>query len=447
MNTNLEKYCLNVCCRDKYPHVCEIRRYEFAILRSIPKTTYFALKALIIANGGAMYYASSNQWGFTIPHQAYDKIVNWITGNDLQIHTLLDHLDQVRNFFRVPKKEIGKYCFVDLPPREKWQYFDSATRSWIDFDTLSEFGMKGGLTRAGTVMKCSEKGETEYYKVSDSGTKIYLLETKRAALNLAAQYFSEKKAYWVEHKQAWVIPLRTLGIMPEDIFYALVRMRPFREVAEGLLVFAKTDFALIKEFLKIINITLVKCSRLIELPGDMSKARGTPLLRLEDIDKARISTIKSLIEDLGASVIENADTLSIAGRADKFKIAFVDSDATRFHDETFFVPVSKLNEVSVFYDCARLLAIRLGRKNLSIDKLLAIHWNIISDADAQFVVKTFIKNINDPEFSSQMLSRSDKIQAIRKWYEDCLDGTDFNSQEGLMLYDLLRKVSQVLSLF
>jgi hypothetical protein len=445
MNASLEEYCLNVCCRDRYPHICEVRRYEFAILRSVPRSKYFSLKAAVRESGGMMQHAGSDQWGFSIPAQSYDNIVNWVVTNELSIHTLLDHLDRLRHFYHLPKKDLGKYCFVDLPPRERWQYFNPESRSWVYLDTMDEFGIKGAFTRAGSILKCLRKGQTEYYKVSDSGSKIYLLQTKRAALNLAAQYFSNKKAYWVEHKETSVIPIRTLGIMPEDIFLALARMRPFRGVADGLLAFTRGDFSVIQEFLKVIKIDLMKCSRLVELPGDKSRTRGTPLLGFVDAGRARVNAIESLIADLGTTVTENGDFLKIVSKTDEFKMAFVVSDAALFHDETLFVPVADLGDASAFRSCLVSLSTRLGRKNADVDKMLAIHWNIESKADAQFVVTIFLKHLDDPKFTAQLLSNTDKFEVIRKWYEDCIATTDFNSPQGFSLHDLLRQVSRSLS--
>lgn len=444
MNANLEQYCLEVCCRDNYPHLLEERRYEFSIVKNIPKSKYAMLKETIGSVGGMMRQRGGG-WGFSVPPQAYNTILSWAAANDLSVHTLFDHLDRLRYGYHIPKKELGKYCFVDLPRREKWQYFDPNSRAWTFLKGMDDVDTKGVFARAGSILKCEKGGQVEYYKVSDNSGKVHQLQTKRAALNLAAQYFSEKKVYWIAHKQTWVIPTRSAGILPEDIFHGLARMRPFWDVPKGLLAFAKEDFVIVREFLKVLKIDLVECSRLIELPGDKSKIRGTPLLRLEDIESGRVNAIMSLISDLGGTVSIDKDFIHVATAKEKFRIGFVGSNDAVVHDDTLFVPVADIADAPAFQGCASSLSSRLSKKRPEVDKLLALHWDIKTDADSHFVVATFLKYLWDDKFTSDLLSSTAKFDVIHKWYEDCIVSTDFDSAQGFALHDILRKVSRTLA--
>lgn len=416
----------------------ETYRYRFACTRTLPKKKYFALKSIVQSNGG--YTGSFGRyWSFTLPASAYDTALNLLRQIIPEIHTLPEHLDNIRHSFNVKPKALGGYCFTTLPKGEGWQWLDTSSRLWIQLDAFQSGSSTVANIRAGSIIRCFEGGIMKFYKVNDAGTQLHLLNTRRAAGNLAALYFSTKKAYWVDHGSQWVIPIHLLGEVPEDIFLALARMRPLAEVFSGLLVFSKDDFSMVREFLKVIRIELVQCSRLVQLKGDESKKSGTPLLSLSDVGPAKIESLRSLMSAMGIEVSTEKDMMRVTSPTDSFNIAFTAGEKPIFQDDTLYLPTTTIEDVRSFREVAKSILKRLRNLEVPLNRLLALTWKPTNQADESFLIDVFLQNIDDAAFVDALLQNDDKLSIIRKWYGDTVQNVDFS------MVDKLRKVSQHLA--
>lgn len=419
-------------------------RYDFGIVRNIPREKYLALVSFVESNGGRMG-RKGKYWGFRIQPQSYDHVQAYLNNNGFVTHTLGDHLDKVRHFFAIPPKRLGGYCYLLLPAAEKWQFLDPISRQWTYIKTLDELGVKGATVRAGSVLRSFNKGNQQYFKVNDAGTKINPLNTKRAATNLAALYFEPKKAYWASHRLTWALSIRTLGVVPDDIFFALARMRPFVEVPEGVFAFAHSDFNTVQEFLKVIRIELVRCSKLIMLPGDESRAMGTPLIYFTDIEPQKSQAIRSLLEDFGAKTEISGSMLSVMYRNDHFKLGgFIEADDP-YYDGTLYIPLHSLEDANAFATAMASIMRRLRIREPHPEKILSVHWPVGCEADGNFILDTFIHHMDDEEFTAKILAQPSKLALVRQWYVDCINNTDFNVPESFAFLELLRTASRVLS--
>lgn len=416
----------------------ETYRYRFACTRTLPKKKYFAIKSIVQNNGGHTG-SFGKYWSFTIPSSSYDTVLYLLRQIVPDIHTLPEHLDNIRHYFNLKPKVLGHYCFTIMPKGEGWQWLDTSSRLWIQLDTFQSGTSTVANIRAGCIIRCFEQGIMKFYKVNDAGTQLHPLSTRRAGGNLAALYFSTKKAYWVDHGSQWVIPIHLLGEVPQDIFLALARMRPLAEVFSGLLVFSKEDFDVIREFLKVIRVELVQCSRLVQLKGDESKKSGTPLLSLSDVGPAKVASLRSLFAAMGIEVSVEMDIMRITSTADSFNIAFTAGEKPIFQDDTLYLPTTTIEDVRSFREVAKSILKRLRNLEVPLNRLLALTWNPTNQADESFVIEVFLQNIDDTAFVDSLLASKYKLAIIRKWYEDTMQNVDFS------MLDKLRKVSKHLA--
>ncbi|AJA92406.1 hypothetical protein T478_1399 [Candidatus Nitrosopelagicus brevis] len=443
ISLNPLEYCNN-CFHETEPDIVQTRTDQFLILTRLDYKKYKDIQEFVELNSGKMN-SEFRLAGFRVPLEIVDQTIDFLRKIDVTVHDLLTH---VRNVFSGYTKEtlsLGRHRFVKLPKGREHRFLDPKTRRWIYIKNPEN--SIGVPLREHQIIKCENQGNDEYYYLG-AEEELHLVD-KRAAFNLASRTFTNRTVYWADHKMLGfgTIKLNSLGMIPDDIFNSLTRLRPNEVILYGMLYFKITYFELLKVFLKANKINLLKCEDFVTLPGDNGKASGSPLISLSDIESEKIQTISNLIEKLNGKITKTKTELKVTFENDSYSILFVDNDSSRaipVHEENkLYIPIALIENIREFEASAHKILYRAGKK-LDIKKTLAECVEISNDADLSFVTECLTENIDDIDFIKKLLSDPSKESYLRNWFEDLVKNTTLegwiNAPEGLF-----RKLSHIFS--
>ncbi len=438
------EYC-NRCFGEKKPDIVQVRKDQFALTEKLPIDQYTQLCKIVMGLGGKMNSIYKNP-GFKVPLDKVSDVAQVISQMGLDLHRQNEHLANVFAGFPAEEIEPGHYRFVSLPAEGKWAFLDPQTRLWVGVTSMQSDTGVGANLREHTAVRQTDPGKITYYYVGGRGKELHEVE-KRAAFNLAARRFTSRKAFWTSHDKLGfgVIHLSSLRMVPDDIFRGLVSLRPHEYVMDGYMYFDIKDFELVKQFLKAIKIDLVRCLELVILPGDTGKASGSPVIPIADIAPAVISSFCSFISSIGGATTKEYDAIKVKNNEDTYTVRFVDRSKpiAVSSDNILYIPLSLAENVKEFLPVAKSLAKR-ARKNIHLQKTLAECWAISNEADMSFLLDCITENLDDDKFIGTLLSNPQKLEHVRKWYNEAVKGDDANDMLNAPL-DLLRGISKYLS--
>ena len=435
------EYC-NRCFDEKKPDIVQIRKDQFVLPEKLPIQQYTQLCKVVVGLGGKMNSAYKNP-GFKVPLDKIGDAAYLISQIGLDLHRQNEHLANVFAGFPTEEVATGQYRFVSLPEDGGWQFLDPQTRLWVSVTSMqSDTGM-GANMREHTAVRHTQSGKTMYYYLGGKGKELHEVE-KRAAFNLAARRFSRRNAFWTEHENLGfgVIHLSSLRMVPNDIFFGLVSLRPYEYVMDGYLYFDIKDFELVKQFLKAIKIDLFRCLELVILPGDTGKGSGSPVIPIADITPAVVSSFCSFISSIGGTTTKESGAIKVKNNQDSYTVRFVDrrNAIPVFSDNILYIPLSLVENVKEFLSVAASLAKR-AKKNVHLWKNLAECWTVSNETDMSFLLDCIAENLEDDEFITRLLSNQQKQEQVRKWYDESVKGADANDMLNAPL-DLLRSLSK-----
>jgi hypothetical protein len=399
---------------------------------------YLDIKTNIIKQKGVMK-GFGKYWGFIARPENYRAILDIIRKDSILVHTLEDHLSSIGSFYGPEIKPLGPNIFVSLPAGTEWQYLDNVTRLWTYMNCFTTGGNSAANIRGGSILRCNQNGMLRYFKLESLGTKLHPLGSKRAAYNLAMKYFLFKKIYWIPHDKYWVIPIHQLGMLPDEVFDCFSRMRPFPGVLDGLLVFAEEDLGIVTKFMRSIKIGMVRSSKMVQLPNDKSKVKGTPLIPLSDIRPERLLCIKVLTESIGTKTFHDEDYISVKTQSDSFRIGFIPDEQYQVMADTLYFPFDELANPEKLFELLKLVFKRLKMGTHNLDQKMALNLDISSKLDENFIINVMLKYVEDGTFISALLLDDTRNKIVQNWYVTNVDIVNLETCE------LLRRVSRYIT--
>lgn len=415
---DLLKYCEG-CFGDEPPDICELYRHRFVLLHHLCPSTYRLVKQIVEKNGGTFHYVSGKRWGFETTKENHQHILNMLNICSVPVHTLEEHVCNLEARYDSKSLKLGKQCYLDLTEGDEWYILNPQTRSWCEIIPFCG----GMLVREGSVLRCDLKGDIKFYWFKglgeDSSPKILELQ-KRAAWNIAARYFEPRPVYWIEHKELGVgaITSASLGGLPDDIFAALVKFRPFEKHIHGLFIFESEDYELAKKVLGYINARTIKSTNVVILPGDPDKLHGTPVISLSETPIDRIDSFKTILATIAGDEVRLGDnSIEVPSSGGNFKVVFVGRSKGCAIGKTFYVPLNAIEDTRRIFKLVAAIGECFKMNVDVVEKLFVLNWSAKNEADTSFMLEAFIRNIDDPEFVQKLMTLPENRNLVCQWHE------------------------------
>lgn len=384
-------------------------------------------------------------WGFDAKGGERQQILDSLANYGIPVHTIEEHVENLSARYSVERQELGNYCFLQLFIEGDWLALNPMTREW----DLLEQQRSAALVREGSIL-CNENiGQVRYFWFKGFTTnrepKLIPLQ-ERAAWNIASKYFNKRTIYWVENKQSQIgsISLMSLGYLPQDIFTALVKLNPFKDHIDKLLVFQSCDIDLVQIILSYINIDLVKAEAIIKLATDADQFHGTPLLSLSEVPQHQIITLCKLISQITGietSIQGNSIQGTINGKT--IKLIFIGKERGCFYKNTFYVTTNIFDDVKRMKHLLLSIQEFLGvnSKTEEVDRQLALNWSPKQQGDYLFLLGVLLDNLDYSNFVEEFLSIPAQRHIVENWHESILRGHLNDS----MMFKLQKKIGDYLA--
>jgi hypothetical protein len=252
------------------PDICEAFRLKFIILKYLIGKQY-AFVCDVFKQLGAV--REEGFWRTSFNN--IDSIVAKLQEGGYEVETLERAITWLKRTMYSPmlRRELGKKVFVKLPtkPNAIWHYLDVQKRAWgkIAFESSKEMGE---ILPEGTVVR-QKVGEEENYFLVVRGGDLQPL-TKRSALNIAARTFGPRTIAYAVEGELMAVRADEVGLLPDEIFSLIVRLRPTKEYRQKIFLFYARDVPLVSELFSLVNISLSKGSFRLREYQKKARTRG-----------------------------------------------------------------------------------------------------------------------------------------------------------------------------
>ena len=384
-----------------------------------------------------------------------EELASALKKSGISVHTVREHAEIVCET-HTSKRKLGKRKFVELASGVKWQYIDPKLHNWTYLNDLQEKydymdykdrflrNAKSTILRGGQVIRSINNSDKKYFIYFGRLEEI----EKRAAENLAARYYEKRDGYWLTEEEdsgVGIIPLSSIGLIPEDIFISFQKLRPYDDWIDGHCLFDINDFDIVKKLAQIMNTRLVKVSKFLDVPAvnslagtvaankrawavkkgirprnEVRKIRKMALIPLKAIEPDKLKRFTSIHEKIGVKVDHKPDHLQLNFEKSSIGVSFIVSEELKTirldsNLNVAYVPIDYLYDVSQIMKIMKAHAKKNGRK-VNIKKLLAQEWTVESEGDLNFFFEVFFANIKDESFVKNIIKSPERKKVLKEWY-------------------------------
>jgi hypothetical protein len=259
MSGSLRKPCLKYCFKAKRFDVLEVTRFEYCLRPSMPSSLKQAICSVAQGLGGEV---TEGRFGTAILFKKEGSpATNFVSMTEAlgaRVHTLEEHVEFLSNYMRGLRAEdllsnAEEVSLSEIPAgREVIEVFDLRARGWrsVGSADLGRLPL-GALLRAGK--------ENHFYVVGSRALKI----EKDSAYLLASINFSPKDVFYVVDRQKGVavVSKRDIGLVPTEVFNALVRLQPYPTKGAETLLYRVSDLGLVSRVMELVKARLIRADR------------------------------------------------------------------------------------------------------------------------------------------------------------------------------------------
>ena len=468
------------CIGCQHPAGFEVNEYwkGFFVIKPYPWTPRSAqlireLTSIARENSDWSFGKMYNRYVISTDRLGSEEMASALKKSGINVHTVREHAENICNIYK-SKRLLGPRKFVELSNGARWDCIDAKLHNWTYLNDLQENdhyndrflkNVKSTILRRGQVIRSTDGSDVKYFIYVGRLQEI----EKRAAGNLAARYYEKRDSYWLTEEEdsgVGIIPLNSIGLIPEDVWLSFVKLRPYDEWINGHCLFDVSDFDIVKKLAQIMNSRLVKVSKFLDVPEVMTmgarqkyslrawKARTgrqqqpndfrqkkMALIPTKAIEPDKLKRLTIIYEKIGVKVDHKPDHLQLNFEKSSLGLSFiVSADLTTARQDqnlkVVYVPIDYLYDVSKVMMMVKAHA-KTNRIKLNIKKLLAQEWTVESEGDINFFLEVFFANIKDESFIKNVTKSQERKKVLNEWYED-------NNNPSCSSFNMLRTVGKLL---
>lgn len=418
------------------------------LTRRVGRDIFDSIKELAVGAGAELRQYGSLS-GFYTPPDAYNQVVEIFASANLPLHTLEAHVGGLKRLYSRKYKQLGQTRFLELPQGMVWQVFEPVARNFVRLSTIVTPRGSSALVQVDSVLRTFYGGNPTYYwfrGINKDGTPAMYNVEKRAAYNITVPYLKPAVAYWAAHPEQGfgVVPEWQLSrSIPDDIFDALIRLRPTAQKIPGLFIFDSADFELVRVALSYMSIDLRVAKQVVKLPFHADKLHGAPVVPLADVPSSRLAAFLHSVKELAAvDWVEGDPHIVIHTPRGPVRLAFVYSPHGSGTGDGLYISIDVLSDPESVAEALQEIIPQFGAevsKN-SINKSLACAWPPDDGPGAAYCTTVFIQNYGDGIFASKFLSNPARRAVIEKWVSE----VSASESSGGELVLKAREISRIL---
>jgi len=449
MSNDLRKPCFKYCFKIRRFDVLEVTRLEYSLSPGMPSSLKRAICSVARTLGGEII---EDRLGTTILFKKKEGLATDFASMaevlGAKVHTLEEHVEFLSNYMKGLRAEdlVSSAEEIDLSKisvrQETVEVFDPRVRRWRGVGSADLRHLPPGtLLRVG--------GKSHFYV---NGLKALKIE-KDSAYLLASINFNPKAVFYVvdSQKGVAVVSQRDIGLVPTEIFNALVRLQPYLTRGAKTLVYRISDLGLVSRVMGLVKAKLIQVDRVETISMGNRNLTVHVIAPKNSLPKGEFDLFLRCLERLGLEpLLEGGELILLGKEGTRIKCLFyADTDRKPLflrRKMTALLPAYYFGSFHGLYEalkvCRSLLRGFIDRSGWKeAVKLLLENYNEFKQEDFGALAEVAVTALMYSEVMDALRKNKAASQIVKRVASSCFlgkTGTALDSIDDQKLRELLR---------